>query len=154
MLPNPGAVVYGTITIGALLAAESAKRETYADTVGAVAIAMLLYWLAHAYSEVIEHRLEEHQPLTLVGVRRALTHELMILAGAAIPLLELLIFWPAGVRLTVAVSAAIWTTGAIIVVVELVAGVRAKLSPRALIAQTAVGVLFGLLVIALKLLLH
>jgi membrane protein YqaA with SNARE-associated domain len=154
MLPNPGAVVYGTITVAALLAAESAKRETYAGTVGAVAIAMLVYWLAHAYSEFTEDRIEQNQPLTLGGLRRTLAHELMIVVGAGIPLLELIVCWAAGARLTAAVTIAIWTSAAIIVLVEVVAGVRARLSPRALTAQTAVGALFGLLVIALKLVLH
>jgi hypothetical protein len=41
-----------------------------------------------------------------------------------------------------------------IVVVELVAGVRAQLSARALLTQTLAGALFGLLVIALELVLH
>jgi hypothetical protein len=154
MLPNPGAVVYGTITVGALLAAESAKRESYADTVGALAIALLLYWLAHAYSEVIEHRLEERRPLTLDGLVGTLLHELMVVVGAAIPLLALLICWLAGARLASAVAAALWTSAATIVIVEVVAGVRAELSARALLAQTAVGALFGLLVITLQLVLH
>jgi membrane protein YqaA with SNARE-associated domain len=154
MLPNPAAAVYGAITVGALLAAESAARETYAETVGAVAIAMLLYWLAHSYSEFAAQRLEHKQPITLDGLTRALVYELMTLAGAAIPLLALLVCWAAGVALTTAVGAALWTSAATIVVVEAVAGVRAKLSPRALVAQTAVGALFGLLVIALKLVLE
>jgi hypothetical protein len=145
--------VYGTITVGALLAAESARRETYADTVGAVAIALLVYWLAHAYSEFTEHRLELQEPITLDGVARSLVHGLSIIAGASIPLLALLVAWVAGAALTSAVAAALWTAAAVIVVVELAAGVRARLSAGALIAQTAVGALFGLLVIALKLVL-
>jgi hypothetical protein len=154
MPANPGAVVYGTITVGALLAAESAERESYVNTVGAVAIALLVYWLAHAYSELTQHRLEHKQPLTLDGLARSLVHGLMIIAGAAIPLAALLICWVAGVRLTSAVAAALWTSAATIVIVEVVAGVRAELSARTLMAQTAVGAFFGLLVIALKLVLH
>jgi hypothetical protein len=154
MSASPGAVVYGTITVGALLAAESARRETYADTVGAVAIALLLYWLAHAYSGFVEHRLERKQPLTLGGLACALADELPIVAGAAIPLLALLICWVAGVHLTDAVTAAIWTSAAMIVIVEVVAGVRAELVAGAMVAQTAIGAFFGLLVIALKLILH
>jgi hypothetical protein len=154
MLPNPGAVVYGIITVGALLAAESAKRETYVDTVAAVAIALLLYWLAHAYSEFAAHRLEQKQPLTLGGLARTLVREAMSIAGAAVPLLALLIGWVAGVSLTDAVTAAVWTSGAMIVTVEVVAGVRAELSASALTVQAAVGALFGLLVIALKVILH
>jgi hypothetical protein len=154
MLPNPGAVVYGTITVGALLAAESAKRETYADTVGAVALALLVFWLAHAYSEFTAQRLERKQPLTLNRLTRTLIHELMAIVGAAIPLAALLVCWIAGVRLTSAVAAALWTSAATIVIVEVVAGVRAELAAGALMAQAAVGALFGLLVIALKLVLH
>lgn len=154
MLPNPGAVVYGIITVGALLAAESAKRETYADTVGAVAIVLLVYWLAHAYSEFAGHRLEQKQPLTVGPLARTLVRELMSIAGAAIPLLALLVCWAAGVALTSAVTAAVWTSAAMIVAVELVAGVRADLPARALGAQATVGVFFGLLVITLKLVLH
>jgi hypothetical protein len=154
MLVNPGAVVYGTITVGALLASESANRETYADTVAAVALAMLVYWLAHAYTEFAEQRFAHRQPLTLDGLARSLVHEVTVIAGAAIPLVALLTCWVAGVGLTSAVTAALWTTAAMIVVEEVVVGVRAKLSTRALMAQTAAGALFGLLVIALKLVLH
>lgn len=154
MLPNPGAAVYGTIIVGALLAAESAKRETYAASVGAVAIALLVYWLAHTYSEFTGDALERRQRLTLDGLARTLMHELTIVAGAAIPLLALLICWIAGVRLTTAVAVAVWTSAATIVMIEVVAGVRAHLPTRALVAQIAVGTLFGLLVIALELVLH
>jgi len=154
MLPNPGAVVYGAITVGALLAGESAKRETYPDTVAAVALALLIYWLAHAYSEFTEHRLEHKQPATPSGFARTLAHELTIIAGAAIPLLALVACWAIGTRLDSAVTAAIWTSAALIVIVELVAGLRAKLPGCQLIAQTALGALFGLLVIALNVLLH
>ena len=38
-LLNPGGLVYGTILVATLLAAESPKRETYAKTVAAVASA-------------------------------------------------------------------------------------------------------------------
>ena len=44
MPTNPGRLVYGTIAVGALLAAESARQETYVETVFAVAITLLLYW--------------------------------------------------------------------------------------------------------------
>ena len=154
MLPNPGAVVYGTITVGALLAAESAGRETYGETVGAVLLALLVYWLAHAYSDFTEHRLEQNQSFTLGGLARTLAHELMILAGAAIPLLALVVCWIGQVGLASAVTAGVWTSAAMIVVVEVLAGVRAELRGRDLAAQIALGALFGLLVIALKVVLH
>jgi membrane protein YqaA with SNARE-associated domain len=154
MLPNPRAVVFGVITIGALLAAESAQRETYLDTIGAVAVALLVYWLAHAYAEFTAHRLEHKQALTLSGFARTLARELMTIAGAALPLLALVLCWAAGARLTSAVNIALWTSAATILLVEVAAAVRAGLVGRALIAQTALGALLGVLVIVLKLLLH
>lgn len=154
MLPNTGGLVYGTVTVGALLAAESATHETYGETVGAVAIALLIYWLAHAYSEFTEHRLEHGEPLRLQTLRRTLAHELTIIVGAAVPLLALLICWLAGATLGSAVTVAIWTSVVVIVAVEVTAGVRAELTGRELMTQIAFGALFGLLVVALRLVLH
>lgn len=154
MLPNPGAAVYGTITVGALLAAESASRETYLETVAAVVVTLLVYWLAHSYSQVTEHRLEQGEPLTLEGLGHTLAHELVIIVGAAIPLVALLICWIAGARLSTAVTIAIWTSAGLILIIEVAAGLRAELKRRELAAQTAAGALFGLLVIVLRVLLH
>ena len=53
---NPAGVIYGVLAIGALLAAESGRHESYADTLGSVLIALCLYWLAHAYADVLGHR--------------------------------------------------------------------------------------------------
>jgi hypothetical protein len=148
------AVLYAIISVGALLAAESAGNETYADTAGALALTLVVLWLAHAYSEFTAQRLAEKKPLSFDALARALVRELMNVAVAAIPLLALLICWVAKVPLASAVTAALWTAAAMIVTVEVVAGVRAELSAGALVAQTAVGALFGLLMIALKLILH
>jgi hypothetical protein len=154
MLPNAGAAVYGTITVGAILAAESAGSETYGDTVGAVSVAILLVWLAGAYAEFTEDRLELRKGFTLGGFGRALAHEVGIIAAAAIPLVEVVIFWVTGGTLTSAVTAAVWTTAAMVVTIEVVVGLRAELRGRKLAAHTALGALFGVLIIALKFVLH
>lgn len=154
MFPNPSGLIHGTLVVGALLAAESARRETFAATIGAVAVALTLYWLTHAYSEITEHRLENNQPLTLAGVGRTLAHELMIVAGAVMPLVALLLSWAAGAGLGTAVTAAIWTSVGMIVMIEVIAGVRAELTGGQLVLQILAGVVFGLLVILLRLILH
>lgn len=154
MLPNAGAAVYGTITVGAILAAESAASETYGDTVGAVAVAILLVWLAGAYAEFTDDRLEVRKGFTLGGFRRALAHEVGIIVAAAIPLVEVIIFWATGGKLTSAVTAAVWTTAAMVVIVEALVGLRAKLRGQKLLVHTALGALFGVLIIALKLILN
>jgi hypothetical protein len=154
MPANPAGAVYGTITVGAVLAAESAQRETYARTLGAVVITMLLYWLAHSYASFAARRLLLGEELKIRGLAWTMAHELSLLIGAAIPLATLLIWWAAGANLASGVNAAIWTSAAMILIVELAAGLRARLFGRALLAQAALGALLGLLVIALKLVLH
>lgn len=154
MLANPGPLVYGTITIGALLAAESAQRETYASTLGAVVVALMLYWLAHSYAEFTQRRAKHDMPLNLRGLLDTITHELSILVGALFPLLALVICWLVGAKLESAVTIATWTSAAMVVIIELVVGVRERLAPRHFAAQTGLGMVLGLLVIALRTLLH
>jgi hypothetical protein len=147
-------MVYGMITVGALLDAESAYAETYGETVAAIAIAMLLVWLAHSYAKLTGRRFDKREPLTVSGIWDTAAHELGILTGAAIPLLAVLIAWAASARLGDAVSAGIWTAAAVLVLIELIAGLRAKLSGKGLAIQVAFGSLLGVLVIAIKIILH
>jgi membrane protein YqaA with SNARE-associated domain len=154
MLTNPGPLVYGTITVGALLAAESAQRETFPSTLGAVLVALTLYWLAHSSAEFTQRRAQHDAPLKLGGLLETMAHELSILLGASIPLLALLVCWVAGVKLGTAVTIATWTSAAMLVVIELAVGFRERLAPRDFAAQTALGILLGLLVIVLRTLLH
>lgn len=151
---NPGGLVYGTILVATLLAAESPRRETYPKTVAAVAVALLVYWLAASYAEYTGHRVRQGEHFEPSGFTAAARHELALLAGALVPLVALLIGWGAGAGLQTGVTVAIWTAVAIIVATEVVIGVRAELTGRDLIVQTSLGVLLGLLVVALRVLLH
>jgi hypothetical protein len=151
---NPSGLVYGTILVATLLAAESPKRETFAKTVAAVAISMIVYWLSASYAELTGQRLREEDPFEAAAFARAATHELPVIAGALGPLLALLVCWGAGATLSTAVTVAIWTAVVIIVATEVGLGVRAELTGRQLVVQTGMGVLLGLLVLALRVLLH
>ena len=154
IVDNPGSAIYGTIAVGALLAAESVRRETYAKNIVAVVITLLIYWLAHSYADLAAERLRSGAQLTVGRLVRTMVEELPLLAGATIPLATLLICWAAGTRLSVAVIAALWTSAAIVVMIELSAGVRGHLAARQFIAQALIGALLGSLVIFLKVVLH
>jgi hypothetical protein len=154
MSPSPAGLVYGTIAIGALLTAESAQSETYAKSVVAVVVTLLLYWLAYSYAEFTGQRLEKGEPFEFGELATAAVKELSVLIGASIPLLVLLIFWAAGAPLATAVSAAIWTSAAMIVIIEFVVGLRANLTGRQLLMQTGFGAFLGLLVLTLRIVLH
>jgi hypothetical protein len=151
---NPGGLVYGTILVATLLAAESPKRETYVKTVGAVAISVVVYWLSMSYAEFTGERMREDEAFTPAAFARVAVHELPVVFGALGPLLALLICWAAGAVLATAVTIAIWTSVVIVIATEVVLGVRAELTGRQLVVQTGMGVLLGLLVVALRVLLH
>jgi hypothetical protein len=63
---NPSGVVYGTIAVGAVLAAESTRRDTFPDTIGATVLILLLYWVAHTYAGVTGDRLKTRHTLSVL----------------------------------------------------------------------------------------
>lgn len=147
-------VAYGLIVIGALLAAESGHHEGYADTLASALIAAALYWLAHAYASALGRRVQSRERLSASVLRHTLVHDLAIISGAAVPLLVLLIGWATGAHLEAAVSAAVWSAAASLVVLELTAGVGAHAQPTELLLDAMVGGAIGLGILALKALLH
>jgi len=156
MLPeeNPSRVVYGLITVGTLLAAESGLHDTYAEAVGSVVLALLLYWLAHAYSELLGERLATHQRLTAPALGGALLREWAIVRGAALPLLALLVAWAAGASQETGVLVAVWTAAGSLAAFELLAGLRASSTPRELVLEGCVGATMGLAIVFLRVILH
>jgi hypothetical protein len=147
------------IVIGALLAAESGSHESYLDTVGSAAIALWLYWLAHAYADLLGHRLQTHERLSARALVRAFLDESAILTGASLPLLALLLAWALGAAQTTGVAAALWTSVASLIAFELLAGIRARagrspIGPGELVLEGGVGLAMGLAIIALKVILH
>ncbi|HWF74147.1 MAG TPA: hypothetical protein VG186_12420 [Solirubrobacteraceae bacterium] len=151
---NPAGVVYGTLIIGAVLATESVRRETLADTVGATVVALVLYWLAHSYAATLGDRLDRQIPLSAAGVVRSLVRDRAIVRGASIPIIALLLASAFGASLATAVLVAVWTSSATIVVFEVVAGIRAELRGRELVVQICAGAVMGLAIIALRTVLH
>ena len=154
MLSDLSAAIYGTMTVGALLAAESAEFETYLKTVISVLITLVIYWLAHSYAEFASERLKKREPLRLGVLGRIMVTQVPILFGAAIPLVAVLVLWAANASLSTAVTAAVWTSAVVVMLIEVMAGVRAERTGRELAFQTLFGGLLGLLIIVLRLTLH
>ncbi|HEY2771272.1 MAG TPA: hypothetical protein VGI87_11915 [Solirubrobacteraceae bacterium] len=151
---NPARAVYGTIVCGALLAAESAHQESYPETVSSVVLALIVYWLAHTYSDIAGERLAHRVLLTFRELRRSAFSELPILIGGALPLAVLIVMWIVGATLTTGLTWAVYSCAAAIVIVEISAGVATRLRGWQLAGQIGFGALLGVLVIALKILLH
>jgi hypothetical protein len=147
---NAAGVVYGVITVGALMAAESGRHESYIDAIASAALATLLYWLAHAYSDLLGRRLDTGEHLTARALGRALAHDWAIVRGAAIPLFALAISWLVGASRETGVTAALRTAVVAVVAFELLAGVRARSTPAELLLKAAVGVTMGIGLLAVK----
>jgi hypothetical protein len=122
--------------------------------IASVAIAVTVYWLAHAYADVLGRRLSVHQRLTGRALIRALGEEAAILRGAALPVLVLALCWAVGASQTTGVNAALWSTVAGLIVFELIAGLRSRATPGELALDVSVGTAMGIAIIALKVILH
>ena len=151
---NPTRVVYGIVVVGALLAAEGGFHETHLDTIASALLAVGVYWLAHAYANVLGRRLATPGRLTAGMLWRALKSEWAIVQGAAIPLVALGIAWAAGASQEAAVTVALWSAVASLVGFELAAAIRSDATPGELALEVSVGLAMGLAIIAIKVLLH
>jgi hypothetical protein len=151
---NPAGAIYGMITIGALLAAESGLHETYAETIGSALVALAMYWVAHAYANLLGERLQTQERLSARTLGRNLLHDWSIVSGASPPLLALVISWAVGAGQETAVTAALWTTVGSLIVYELVAGMRSRARRGELVLEGCVGAAMGLGVLALRVILH
>jgi hypothetical protein len=151
---NPAGAIYGMIAIGALLAAESGLRDTYLETLASALIALALYWLAHAYADMLGQRVEQRAHLDAATLGRALLHDWTIMRGGAIPLLVLLACWAAGASQETAVTVDLWVTAGNLLTYELLAGLRARSRPAELLLEGCVGAAMGIGILALRVVLH
>lgn len=150
----PAGVVYGLITVGALLAAESGLKDTYPETVGSAAIAVTLYWFAHAYADVLGLRLSEQRRVSWPELWHMFVQDWSIVRGGGIPLLALLVAWAVGASQATAISAGVWTVVASLIAFELAAGVRSRAKPIELVFDVMAGTTLGLGILVLRVLLH
>lgn len=151
---NAAGAVYGTVTAGALLAAESGLRETYPETVGSLAIAVVLYWFAHSYADVLGLRLSRRGGLTWSELWHTFVQDWAIVRGASAPALAVVVAWAAGAEQSTAVSIGVWTAVTSLIVFELAAGLRSKARAPEMVLQVTAGVTLGLGILALRALLH
>jgi hypothetical protein len=151
---NPGGLVYGTILSATLISAETAKAERYAGALGGIVLAEIVYWLALSYSEFAGERAKTGDPFEFKGFLSSAHHELAVVLTGIPPFLVIVACWIVGATLATALTIGVYTAAGMIVLSELVIGISTEQTGRELIVDTLVGVLFGILVIAVKVLLH
>jgi hypothetical protein len=150
---NAGDAVYGALMIGVLLAADDARRVGYPATLEGAVVVLALYWLTSLYAHSVGLRVRSREPLNAALVWRSCVHELPVVEGGVIPVVTLLVAWAAGVTVASGVTAALWAAAVVVVLLEIVAGVRARGRKR-LWLEALAGAAMGLALIALQLILH
>jgi hypothetical protein len=151
---NPSGAIYGLIVIGALLAAESGRHESYLDTLLSATIAALLYCVAHAYAGLLAGRLRGGPRLTARSLLGALWRDATLIRGAAVPLLALLVAAIAGASQEAAVTVAVWSTIVSLAAFELLAALRSGAAGTELLLEVLLGVALAAGILALKIVLH
>ena len=151
---NPSGTVYGTLVVGALLAAEDPDVVGVGGLIAGVVIALSLYWLAHAYAAVAGHRLSTGARWSRQDLVAELRHEWAILRAAALPVIVVLIAVAAGATTHGAVDAGITACLVVLVGLELLAGVGTGRPARAVIWDGLVGAAMGAGLLGLKIVLH
>jgi hypothetical protein len=151
---NPAGLVYGTILSATLISAETARAERYAGALAGIILAEIIYWLALSYSEFAGERVEKGEPFELKGFVRSARHELAVVLSGIPPFIVIVVCWIAGATLTTALTIGVYTAAGMIVLAELVIGISTEQTGRQLVVDTLVGVLFGLVVVAVKVFLH
>jgi hypothetical protein len=151
---NPSGVVYGTIAVGAVLAAESTRSDTFPDTVVATVLILILYWVAHTYAAVVGERVKTRASLPADELWRVFLHEGAIVKGAATPIAVLLVLWAAGVSFATAVTASLWSSAVVLAAFETVVALRSDMSVLQRVVQILVGTLLGAGILVVHLLLH
>jgi hypothetical protein len=154
MPENPETQIYGTITAGALLAAEADRHETFWQVGGSVALALIVVWFAHAYATGVAARMHSGQGRPVHNLVRGMIHELALLRGAFVPLFVLLLAGACGATLVTAETAALISAALLLVVLELLVGLRSALRPAEIGVQVVFSGLIGLSVLALRVIVH
>ena len=151
---NPETQIYGTITAGALLAAEADRHETFWQVGGSVALALIVVWFAHAYATGVAARMHSGEGRPVHNLFRGMLHELALLRGAFVPLFVLLLAGACGANLVTAETAALISAAVLLVVLELLVGLRSALGPAEIVMQVAVSALIGVSVLVLRVIVH
>ena len=151
---NAGSAVYGLMTVGAVVSAESAYAFAPWREVLSVALVLFVYWGIHSYSTLLGRRYVEAAPLSLGNIVEEARFEWSVLRGGSIPLFAMAV--AALLRVS---SGAVSATGIIATIValmafELAAGLRARLSGWMLVLQLCVGAGFGLSLVLIRAILH
>jgi hypothetical protein len=140
---NPAGVIFGTITVGAVLATEGAKGETVATSVEAAVLVVALFWVVHAWSDDTGQRLQHRRRLQWRPLAGALEHQASILRSLLLPVVAVVLTGLTGASDATVLLVGTVTCAVALVLIELVSALRNRLPPAQVLIETAAGTAFG-----------
>jgi hypothetical protein len=149
---NPGSLIYGLLTVGAVISAESGTTQHQGREIITAAVAVFIYFLIHTYSTLLGNRLHGGGVLGRRELLRAIADESAILRGAALPVVTMIVFKLLGASADTMEWAGIICAIVLLVLFEILAGLRSHLEHRWVLLQAGIGAGFGLLLAMLKVL--
>ena len=140
---HPAGVIYGIVIVGSVIAVESAAHPSAARETFATVLVLIIYWMAHAYSEMMGERFRTSRPLDWGHAKATLRHEAAIMRGASLPIVAMIVAVIAGATADTTAWVGIIAAMLSLSCVALLGGMRAHLRPWPLAAQALVGIVFG-----------
>jgi hypothetical protein len=146
--------IYGTILSTALIAAYSEDADSDPLQIAvAVIVAALVFWVAHAYADTLARGMEDDRS-TLRHARAELAREWPMVSGALVPILPLLLA-PLGVLSDYAAEDAAIATGVVALgAVGVAVAWRRGSGLLGIAISASSSVIFGVVVVSLKALVH
>jgi hypothetical protein len=153
---NPARAIYGTILVLAVITALSHDDAvTSAQLIAGVLATTFVFWIAHVYAEVLGNRIEGGSGVpTFANVVTAARGEWPLVEASLLPVLALLLGVIGLVKTDTAVTIAIAVGVLELFSYGIVAGRRLALSRGGIILVGVVNGALGLLMVALKVLVH
>lgn len=147
-------LLYGAVVSASVLAVASVHSDQ-ADRVALATVGVaVIYWLTHVYVDAIGGRFLDPDHTTSWRLRNAVATNWAVLIGAAPPVLVYGLGRALGLGVSTAGWVAMWSAVALLMGAGGVAAARAGARRGALVAEVLVCGSLGVVVIALKYLLH
>lgn len=151
---NPAEVIYGTLLAAVVLATKTHKDVTGAAIFWSAVGALVLYWLAHVYADVIGAQLKTRRRPSWRTIVHAGAEHWSRLRASLIPVLFFEIVRLAHGSVNTSVLSALWLTVALVGAWGATAAFRSGARGLALAVETLVCVGLGVLVVVLKIVFH
>jgi hypothetical protein len=147
------AAIYGLIVSGAVMAA-AGEHGSARDVAITVFITVLVYWAAESYADVLGEQIAEERRASWARARELLRQGWPLVEASYVPLIVLVIAWLLGAGTTLAINAGLVANALLLVALGWIAAAQADRSLPRRIAAAATAGAFGMIMIAIKTLLH